>query len=315
MRQAYAAQSALADLLLRELTELFSSRRSDWYYTSRKKAQESFYQKLESGRFSDPERLEDFVGTMIVVPTLADIPIALAYIDDFFQVVDRRPPTSDVTSKQASDFRFDDLRLYGHLKPAEELPPRPIDEIVFEIQIKTFLQHAWSIATHDLVYKYDRASWARSRVAFQIKALLEHADLSVSSMNALEDSPHLPSIGEPESRLDEVIRYLKAEWTADVLATDLRRQGENFSKVARTLDLKDFAQLTAFIERGKADGGGRHPDGLSPYQTLVWYASILSKDKLLSVLRRRNQTYKIYITPEVLVRLGADIESLPNALL
>ena len=52
--------------------------------------------------------------------------------------------------------------------------------MIFEVQIKTILQHAWSIATHDLIYKTDTVSWPKERIAFQVKAMLEHAEIAIA---------------------------------------------------------------------------------------------------------------------------------------
>ena len=176
VRIAYQQQEPLADILLGEIERLVKAAPKSWFFTSRKKLLESFAQKIESGAVPNPARLEDFVGAMIVVPMTSDVSEALQFINRFFVVEYQRPADSNVTLKLASDFPFDDLRLYGHLRPRDDQPSRPIDDVILEIQVKTFLQHAWSIATHDLVYKFDHVSWARSRVAYHVKALLEHAE-------------------------------------------------------------------------------------------------------------------------------------------
>src|SRR6185295_542993 len=107
--------------------------------------------------------------------------------------MDRRPTQQDVSwfldqhknkqleLKGTHEFSFDDLRLYTKWKPDVTLPTPTFAGVVFELQIKTFLQHAWSIATHDLIYKTDSISWPKERVAFEIKAMLEHAENAIFS--------------------------------------------------------------------------------------------------------------------------------------
>lgn len=316
IQRAYKQQSNLADALLAELDGLFQSRDRKWFYTSRKKGLESFAQKVEGGQCRDFYHLEDFVGAMLVVPMLTDLPAALGFVDKFFHTAYRRPERPDKTTKSASDFPFDDIRLYGRLRPAEDLPPRPIDDIVFEIQVKTFLQHAWSISTHDLVYKHDRASWARSRVAYQVKAILEHADLSVSAIATLEESAELPAEGQPEASIQGLIDLVEREWAQDVLPRDRRRLALNLQRLIKALSLDTADELKVLLDEGRLAGGGQHPSGLSPYQCLVEYASIHRPAALRRALTKTSlRAPAIFVSDEVLTRLRLAKEDAKSALL
>jgi ppGpp synthetase/RelA/SpoT-type nucleotidyltranferase len=88
-------------------------------------------------------------------------------------------------------FRLIDLRLYVTLPDSPALPPTDLSDVVFEVQIKTFLQHAWSIATHDLLYKTDAVNWSKERIAYQIKARREHAEISIQEAEDLATSAAL----------------------------------------------------------------------------------------------------------------------------
>src|SRR5207247_360952 len=108
-----------------------------------------------------------------------EIDQAEALIRENFTVNERRPRQRDRTHKAPHAFPFDDLRLYVRVPNTPASPPTDLVGILFEVQIKTFLQHAWSIATHDLLYKADDANWNKERIAYQIKAMLEHAEISI----------------------------------------------------------------------------------------------------------------------------------------
>jgi hypothetical protein len=81
-------------------------------YVGRVKELESFALKIETGRVPDPARMEDFFACTIVVPTLSQIEEAERLVSSLFDGVGRRPPNDAETRKTASDFAFDDLRLY-----------------------------------------------------------------------------------------------------------------------------------------------------------------------------------------------------------
>ncbi len=57
-------------------------------------------------------------------------------------------------------------------------------EVVFEVQIKTAFEHAWSTVTHDLVFKGQQVDWRSKRLAAQLKALVEQIDFLVNQFEA-----------------------------------------------------------------------------------------------------------------------------------
>ena len=142
-----------------------------WFYRDRVKTLESFTLKVETGRFPDYARMEDFFACTVIVPTFSQLDDAIGMIEDLFELVRRHPEGDAETHKGASNFTFDDLRLYVQRRAAANLPPSELDGIIFEIQIKTILQYAWGIATHDLIYKTDEVSWPKERIAYQVKAM------------------------------------------------------------------------------------------------------------------------------------------------
>jgi hypothetical protein len=193
--------------------------RHKWHYESRVKSLDSFALKIESGRISDPPRLEDWFAAMLVVPNKSNIRTAVDLLsgDEVRLIVEsRRPPDEAATTKPPDSFRFDDLRLYVRHSQPSGLPPRPFLDRQFEIQIKTFLQYAWGIATHDKIYKADRLSWGAERIAFQTKATLEHVEASIANLDALELASPAPNFAA-YSRRNEFVDFIKGQWEVDRL--------------------------------------------------------------------------------------------------
>ena len=85
------------------------------------------------------------------------------------------------------------------------------------MQVKTFLQHAWGIATHDLIYKTDDVSWSRQRIAYQIKAMLEHAEMSIQEAGRLAEAVAL-SKTQHDSEAD--IPQIAADFSLILSRTD-----------------------------------------------------------------------------------------------
>jgi len=180
IRRAYEEQEdhykRLKELVDKKIKALIDSR---WHYVSRIKEITSYCLKLESGRFEDLKNMEDYFACTIVVTSAAELETAQELIQTKFDIKAKRPKSANFTLKDSNSFPFDDLRLHICLKSDPALPPTGLEGTIFELQLKTFLQHAWAISTHDLVYKTDDVHWSKERIAYQIKAMLEHAELSI----------------------------------------------------------------------------------------------------------------------------------------
>ncbi|SKC49790.1 hypothetical protein SAMN06309945_1467 [Okibacterium fritillariae] len=302
-REAFSAQRKLGELLEAELAELLRGVPKGWYTETRIKAESSFNQKIETGLVENFDRLEDFVGGLIVVPLPSDVPRALEYVYRFFTVEYRRPQNDTDAESNAAEFRFNDIRLYGHLTADDSLPSSPLQSMVFEIQVKTFFQHAWSTATHDLVYKYPSFSWSRSRVSAQVKAILEHAEMSLAAIDELERVETFTRSGEPEATLNRFLQVVRDHWDDDLLPANKKRMTESLAMLSGALAFGP-EDINRLLTRGLAELGS-HPDGWSPYQCVVDYASRYEPESLRAALCTKLERPRvIHINTDVLTRLG-----------
>lgn len=269
-----------------------------WHYESRLKGLESFALKVESGRFATPGALEDFFACTVVVANGKEIQDAEQLIRDHFTVHMRRPRHDRDTPKEPNAFPFDDLRLYVRLQDDPALPPREFAGILFEIQVKTFLQHAWGIATHDLIYKTDEANWSKERIAFQIKAMLEHAEVSIQEAEPLAQSQALAKTNTTTRTLQRIIALLRALWSAEDLPTDVRRLAENIQALAAAVKI-NVTRLRAILERQQQQGKGALTRNLSPYGIVV--QSLLSEcpEQLMALLSAADVRRKVVIPAEI----------------
>jgi len=313
IRRIYDDQLATNQRLRSHVDEKFKGiRRPRWHYESRLKEAQSFALKIESGRFGDPAALEDFFACTLVVANANEVSAAEELVREKFEFVRRRPKEASWTHKQSSDFPFDDLRLYVRVGESEQAAPKDFAGVVFEIQIKTFLQHAWSIATHDLVYKTKDVDWSKERIAYQIKAMLEHAEVSISEAQQLATSSLLAKEDRRTRSLRLGIALLRAQWEQDDLPADVHRLAENLADLIGVLKV-DLTRIEQILERGKATGAGKHPSNLSPYATVVQYLLVQERDRILAYLRATNGKLKVLIPAELTLPAGTDPTMLPNA--
>ena len=283
-----------------------------WHYDSRVKDLPSFALKIESGRFQKPEALEDFFACTLVVSNAIEIAEAEKLVGENFSVQYRRPKQIDKTHKPSNSFPFDDLRIYAVLREGPSIPPTDLAGIVFEVQIKTFLQHAWSIATHDLLYKSDDVNWSKERIAYQIKAMLEHAEISIQEAEGLAASAALAKEDPTTTAIKEGIKLVKTQWVGDELPTDVRRLAMNVADLLNALRIK-IERLEQILNDGKAQRAGVHPSNLSPFGTIVQYLFDAEKEKMVELLKNEKTRTKILIPAEIELPAGLNRSELKNA--
>jgi hypothetical protein len=170
---------------------------------------------------------------------------------------------------------------------------------MFEFQIKTFLQHAWGIATHDLIYKPDLVSWGTSRVAFQVKAMLENAELSISEARKLTDSTLLDRADNQTLATGATIKNLKTRWTdPDTLPRNLARLAENIQNLARIFRI-EVSALWGALDSATAAGRGAALINVSPYAAVLESLIAARGASLFEPLAHRNNRNYLFVPEEV----------------
>jgi ppGpp synthetase/RelA/SpoT-type nucleotidyltranferase len=313
IRRIYEDQKAVNDRLKTVVDERMAGlKKARWHYESRVKEVSSFALKIESGRFSKPEALEDFFACTLVVANATEIAEAETLVRENFDFKGRKPKRIDRTHKAPDSFQFDDLRLYLTLRKGLSVPPTDLADLVFEVQIKTFLQHAWSIATHDLLYKSDDINWSKERIAYQIKAMLEHAEISIQEAEGLAACAVLAKEDQRTTTIKEGIKLVKTQWTGDELPSDVRRLSTNITTMLDALVIK-VERLGEILNNGKAQRQGAHPSNLSPYGIVVQYLFDVERDTMLSFLKSEKPKAKILIPAEIEIPADVDRSELRNA--
>jgi ppGpp synthetase/RelA/SpoT-type nucleotidyltranferase len=279
---------------------LSNNKQKRWHYESRVKAEESFALKLETGRVPDPNNSEDFFACTLVVENHSRIATAEDLINRLFVVQSRRPSSDTATHLSPENFGFDDLRLYVKWKDDPALRPTKLSGMVFEVQVKTFLQHAWGIATHDFVYKSDDVDWAESRIAFQVKAMLEHAELSIGEASRLSEAKLLGRCDRVNLELKETIQAIRDRWQPDQLPTDLKRLAENILNLSQSLELK-LDELWRVVDEASKNGNGAKLLNLSPYAATLDALFNAKGKALFDALAKSHRKSSIFVPDEIAI--------------
>ncbi len=189
---------------------------------SRCKSIKSIIEKIEGGRVESWEKLDDLVAFSIITPSLQEESDVLSFLQNIFKIHEIKKRGESLKSPDV--FRFDLTRVICGINDESD-----ISKIKCEVQIRTALEHAWSSATHKIVYKADDVSWKKQRLASQIKAGVEQLDLLLNSFQTssetLQESPH------KEIKIKAAILEKFTSWfTSGLLSTELKPS--SFRRVA-----------------------------------------------------------------------------------
>ncbi len=190
----------------------------------------SVSEKLESGRFRRWSEVDDLLACSIVVPTAAHEEAVREFLDRVFVRVGVKDRNS--SPKPPDVFRFDSTRYTATVSEngARGLPPGA-EALRFEVQIRTVFEHAWSVVTHDLVYKADDVDWRRLRLGAYLKAVVEQIDNMVAGFESNIDfvMPGRDAGTEARQRVVEVFKRLLEDGaiTAELAPESWRRFADN----------------------------------------------------------------------------------------
>lgn len=265
-----------------EISKLFAEacQKRRWLFISRVKAEESYALKLLTGRYSDYS-IDDFLACTIVVPSLRHIAQAEELVLTSLDVLERKP--GELTNLGPSDFRFDGIRMNCELKRAHERRDLVEANLCFEIQVKTMLEYACDEATHDFSYKATEVSWAKQRLAAQIKALLNNVDLSILEMEQISASPFLSKTHLEFEKLNEVIDFIKEEFGVKAgvfLPKDMKRLAEQLLRVLVRAEI-NLATLKIDLDKETEAGKGYNITNLSIYS--ICLQALLARHKSVLV--------------------------------
>jgi ppGpp synthetase/RelA/SpoT-type nucleotidyltranferase len=312
IRDIYADREPAYKLLFEKVEGVVQSfKNNSWHFEGRIKELESYALKLETGRCDADAAIGDFYACTIVVENLSSVKIAEDLVKEKFKIRERRPSSDNYTHKNPNSFPFDDLRLYAEWQDPHGVKPTGLNGLVFEVQIKTFLQHAWSIATHDLVYKSNEKNWSKERIAYQVKAMLEHAETSIVEASSLASSGSLDKVDSYTKKISKTIKLLNDLWPDQLLPSDVKRLAENVSELIRYVGV-NLDDLKNYLKAETDLGRGINTLNLSPYGIVVQTLFNQSIDKMSEFMFSDEKRFKLLLHHDLEIPDGIDITKSRN---
>jgi ppGpp synthetase/RelA/SpoT-type nucleotidyltranferase len=302
LRQRFEASSPHIEAVASEVRAIlltFCEQRG-YAFQSRIKGLESLAEKIEGGRYSTWWDLDDLFACTVIIPTLNDEANVEEFCNSVFLL--HRARRRGSPEKPFDVFRFDATRLYYRLQPpmGEDTSGVEKYQLLFEVQIKSAFDHAWSTATHDLTYKAQEIDWRRLRLSAQIKAIVEQLDVAILGFEQMA-----PLIAENPDRRLQIRRQIgdlfsrgvtEKKIPEETLPKDFTRFIDNFADMIRAAQLRPDDSVSVarkivdiIMERDQRE----FPRSLSLLQFCFAEAT------LNSFIGQLRGSYTVPITPEL----------------
>lgn len=263
----------------------------------------SILDKIETGRYSSFFDIDDVIAFSVVVDTSSQEKEVRSFLRSVFHVKSIKSKTS-IQDERAFD--FDCTRVYCQI--IDKTGARKnIDAIVFEVQIRTILQHAWSKITHPHVYKASGFDPRKARLAAELMAQIESADRTFSRFST--SSRAVKSVVRQEvvacSGILKMLDRLESDGVIPSESRPLngRRLAENIYKSIRGRK-NNYEKAIVEIERFMRNEADPFPVSVSLYQLSI--VALLQS----GLLDENNKRY-YYVTKE-LITIFPNVKKLKN---
>ena len=138
-----------------------------------------------------------------------------------------------------------------------------------------------------------------NRIAYQVKAMLENAELSISEAKQLTACALLARADPHTETLADTIGNLKRRWTEPgTLPRNIQGLARNLIDLSRTLRIQ-LPEVWAILDRATTAGRGASLLNLSPYAAVLDALVTERKDALFGPLDHPNNTRCLFVPAEI----------------
>jgi ppGpp synthetase/RelA/SpoT-type nucleotidyltranferase len=270
-------------------------------FTSRIKTIESLAEKIETGRFKKWSDLDDLFACTIIIPSLSHEKEVTEFCKNTFEII--KIIKRGQNKKSPDTFRFDSTRIYTQIKNNNAITQGnelSIYQIKFEIQIKSAFEHAWSVSTHNLVYKNSEIDWRKLRLAAQIKATVEQLDMLILAFEQTSefiDNNDYSEIKTKQNLVTEINKLFRNNQLPDELEPkDMSRFCDNLYRLLiKVVDEKKIKTVVKqIIQKIQSTKLNQIPRSISLFQ---YFITILISEEIINT---PIEGYYWHVTQEVI---------------
>jgi len=160
----------------------------------------------------------------------------------------------------------------------------------------------------DLVYKGREVSWPKSRIAYQVKAMLEQAETSIAMVGIAEMASLLDVSDQRSKKLRMIVDALETRWGSERLPEDCVRLANTINELIKDLGFS-ADQLWQAVDKETKNGRGAETLNLSPYGAIVQSLLAVEFDRMAKYLGEtpgRGRRFRVFMPREIELPKGTD---------
>lgn len=176
-RSLYKSLASKVEAIIEENLE--QSKMQYHSVTSRGKSLKSFTAKAQSGKYGDPQNeIKDMAGIRVITYLESDVQKVATMIENLFDI-DKTNSLDQAQLLGSDRLGYRSVHYVAKFdKRRRKLPEYKVyEDLPFEIQIRSLLQHAWAEIEHDRNYKFSgKLPTGLQRRFYLVAGMLECAD-------------------------------------------------------------------------------------------------------------------------------------------
>lgn len=252
-KQHAPTHEGLATVVATTLSNLLKTKRIDRLaVSSRVKTLDSVLEKMARKEYASPTEITDLTGIRVITYIESDVQKVAELIEGAFKM-DATKSINKSDELRTDRFGYRSVHYVCELGESRTNLTELSDYkgVLFEIQVRTVLQHAWAEIEHDRSYKFagDLPSSIRRRLNL-VAGLLEVADREFSSLahevdlyaKEIHETAQAGNLATAEITSISVAEYLKSRH--DLSALDMKEKSKHLLLDTAILEWKAFGLKT-----------------------------------------------------------------------
>ncbi|MDR1285719.1 MAG: hypothetical protein LBJ88_05935 [Campylobacteraceae bacterium] len=172
--------------------------------------------------------LKDKLGIRIICTFESELDIIDSTIKNFFNVERLEYKKTDYNILDYKSNHYD-VYINSELKEFKEI--RQYNSYVFEIQVRTFNQHAWSNASHKLLYKNEKdLPDELKRKLYRLLVLYELADQEIENINSYRRGENIEFTSLLAKIEGKFYKYAKVDYDKEITTDNMAFLSTIFTK-------------------------------------------------------------------------------------
>lgn len=186
----YSLYEKLAETAKQVISNIVDDKGLTYHYIdARAKEVKDFTKKIQQGIYYEPEQMQDLAGVRVICYVKSEVDKVCESIEQNFEI-DRTRSLDKARILGSDKMGYQSIHYIAKFpKSRTDLTDyKKFENLYFEIQVRTILQHAWAEIEHDRIYKSSKKMSKNIKRQFNlVSSILESADNEFQRLHELPE--------------------------------------------------------------------------------------------------------------------------------